>query len=110
MSTVEIEIHLSNTAESRTVGKDEWTKSTKSYRCHILLLKEEDGSYSALVLNLPGAGSCGDTEEEAMRNVREAATGAIESYLSADESIPWIDSTEAEIPDAGKQKWILVHV
>ena len=108
MSTVEID--LSNNAESRTVGKDAWTESKKTYRCHILLLKEDDGSYSALVLNLPGAGSCGDTEEEAMRNVREAAAGAIESYLNHDEDIPWADSLAAEIPDNGKQRWILVHV
>jgi len=108
MSTAEIE--LSNNAESCTVGKDAWTESKKAYRCHILLLKEEDGSYSALVLNLPGAGSCGDTEEEAVRNVREAVAGAIESYLDADEDIPWSDSLTEDIPESGKQKWILVHV
>jgi predicted RNase H-like HicB family nuclease len=110
MSTVEFEIDLNNKAVSRTVGEEEWTEAPKSYRCHVLLLKEEDGAHSALVLNLPGVGSCGDTEEEAMRNVREAATGAIESYLAAGESIPWIDSIGAEIPDTAKQKWILVHV
>jgi len=110
MSTVEIEIDLSNTAESRMVSKDDWAESSRSYRCHILLLKEEDRGYSAVVLNLPGAGSCGDTEEEAMHNVREAAAGAIESYLAAGEDIPWRDSSEADIPDAAKQQWILVHV
>ncbi len=108
MSTVEID--LSNTAESRTVGEDTWVESKKAYRCHVLLVKEEGGGYSAIVLNLPGAGSCGDTEEEAMRNVREAAAGAIESYLSHAEDIPWIDSLRADIPDDGKQRWILVHV
>ncbi len=31
----------------------------------ICLIPEEQGGYSAIVLNLPGAGSCGDSEEEA---------------------------------------------
>lgn len=108
MSTPEID--LENSAESQRVEPDKWTERPKSYRCHVLLLKEDDGSYSALVLNLPGAGSCGDTEEEAMRNAREAVCGAIESYLDAGEEIPWLDSLTGDIPEGAKHKWILVNV
>ena len=105
-----IEIDLNNSAQSYTVPRGGWTKSPKSYRCHIKLIKEEDGGYSAIVLNLPGTGSCGDTEEEALDNVREAASGVIESYLEDGEDLPWRDSLAEVIPDDARHMWILVHV
>ena len=37
----------------------------KSYRCHLAIIREDDASFSAIALNLPGAGSIGDTEEDA---------------------------------------------
>ncbi len=36
---------------------DDWSETT-AYRCHVCLICEEDGTFSAIVLNLPGAGSC----------------------------------------------------
>ena len=42
---------------------------------------EQTGSYSAVCPELPGCASAGDTEEEALTNVREA----IELYLQPDE-------------------------
>ncbi len=108
MSTVELD--LANKAKSWSVKEDQWVKSQKAYRCHVLLIKEEDASYSAVVLNLPGAGSCGTTEEEALHNVREAVQGAIESYLCAGEEIPWVDSFSVDIPPDAQHKWIVVHV
>ena len=109
MATVDIDFDLSNSAKSEEVNSDQWGPAT-SYRCHVLLEKEEDGTYSAIVLNLPGAGSCGDSEADALANVREAVAGAIESYLAAGEEIPWGDSLAADIPGDAKHKWILVHV
>ena len=41
---------------------------------------EETKSYSAVCPELPGCASCGDTEQEAMRNIKEA----IELYLEPD--------------------------
>src|SRR4030066_1987144 len=70
----------------------------KSYRCHLAILREDDGAISAIVLNLPGAGSCGDTEEEAIANVREAVTGGIESYVSDGEAIPRKDMNSYTLP------------
>ncbi len=82
---------------------------TKSIRVHIALVRESDGTFSAIALNLPGCGSCGDTEEEAIANVREAVVGVVESYATADD-VPWIESDEyEEIPDGAKLKWILVN-
>lgn len=85
------------------------TKQAKSYRCHLAILKEEDGGCSVLVLNLPGAGSCGDSEEQAIANVREAIAGVVASYLDEDEDVPWRDSTTYSIPAGAKQKWIRVN-
>jgi predicted RNase H-like HicB family nuclease len=82
---------------------------TQAYRCHVCLIPEEQGGYSAIVLNLPGAGSCGDSEEEALTNVREAIEATIESYLEAGEEIPWQDSSRDDIPEGAKQTWILVN-
>jgi predicted RNase H-like HicB family nuclease len=86
------------------VGESVWNPSV--YRCHLAILREDDGTFSAVVLNLPGAGSCGDSEEDAVANTREAVAGVIESYLSDGQEIPWED--DYSIPEGAKQKWILV--
>jgi predicted RNase H-like HicB family nuclease len=85
-------------------------KESKAYRLHVLVTRDEDvdNSYSAVALNLPGLGSCGETEEEAVNNVREAARGVLESYKDHGEEIPWEDSSTADIPRDAKQKWIVV--
>lgn len=79
-------------------GKDQ------SQRCHILLT-EDDGIVSAVVLNLPGAGSCGDTEAEALENVREAIQGVLASY---GDSVPWQNTKGFKIPVGAKETWIVV--
>jgi predicted RNase H-like HicB family nuclease len=79
------------------------------YRCHVSLIREDDGTISAIVLNLPGAGSCGDSEEEALKNVREAILGVIESHQTAGEQIPWLGLDEYEIPQGVQDKWIIVN-
>ena len=82
---------------------------SRAFRCHLLIARDEEGGYSAIVLNLPGAGSCGDTEEIAIENAREAIAGVLESYLEADEEIPWVDSSAEEIPTGAKHLWITVN-
>lgn len=78
-----------------------------SMRCHVAIIRESEGDFSAMVLNLPGVGSCGDTEDEAIANVREAAVAAVESYMHDNTGIPWIESYD--IPAGAKMKWIEVH-
>jgi predicted RNase H-like HicB family nuclease len=85
-------------------------ESPAMYKFHVLLTKDDEDSFSAVVLNLPGAGSCGSKEEEAMENVREAIRGVLESYKASGEEIPWKDSSAAEIPPGAKQKWIILNV
>lgn len=87
----------------------EWP-SQEAYRCHVWLAPEEDGQISAIVLNLPGAGSCGDTEEAALENVKEAVRGIIESYEKDGEKIPWKDSDLTEVPEDARLVWVLVNV
>jgi predicted RNase H-like HicB family nuclease len=102
------EITWENSAVTKYIKSDDW-KPTKAYKFHILIERDEDHlSYSAIVLNLPGIGSCGDTAEEAMANVREAIQGALEAYKAADREIPWKDSLGAEIPAGASQAWIIV--
>jgi len=102
-------VELENTAGLGEV-KDEWSVPGSYYRCHLCTIREEDGTFSILVLNLPGCGSCGDTKEEAQQNVREAIVGVIESYREAGEEIPWKNTTSADIPDGCEdQKWIIVN-
>ncbi|MBN1393938.1 MAG: type II toxin-antitoxin system HicB family antitoxin [Pirellulales bacterium] len=81
----------------------------KAYRCHVSLVHEEDDSLSAIVLNLPGAGSCGNTEEEVLENLREAVLGVIESHIEAGEDIPWLGLDEYEVPEGTNTKWIIVN-
>lgn len=82
----------------------------RSFRCHLAVLREDDGTFSAIVMNLPGAGSCGESEGEAIANAREAIAGVIESYLASSEAIPWRSEAQYIIPDGARQEWILVDV
>jgi len=80
-----------------------------AYQCQIGLTEEEDGTFSAIVLNLPGAGSCGSTEDEALCNVKEAVEGVIESHRDAGEEIPWRQVFNCDIPAGARLKWIFVN-
>ncbi len=104
MSTIELE--NTNTPQ---VSYDLTWAPPKAYRCHICTIREDDGTFSVIVLNLPGCGSCGDTEEEAIANARGAILGVVESHLSAGEEIPWTDSMSSDIPKGAMHKWILVN-
>jgi predicted RNase H-like HicB family nuclease len=102
---------LENESNSTSVVFNEvaWPEES-AYRCHICLVPEDDGQFSAIVLNLPGAASCGATESEALENVQESIRGLIEVYKEHDDPIPWKDSRSEEIPAGTKTQWILVNV
>ena len=82
-------------------------KSAVTIDFYVQLIAEEGGGFSAVALNLPGTGSCGDTEQEALGNFKEAARGALASYLEAGDAIPWVNDLKS-LPSGGK--WITVHV
>jgi len=45
----------------------------------VILLAEKEGGYSVAIPALPGCVSEGETVEEAMANIREAAAGMLET-------------------------------
>ena len=57
-------------------------------KVRILIEPDEDGILVATVPSLPGCASQGATREEAVRNVREAIEGYLESLRERGEPIP----------------------
>jgi predicted RNase H-like HicB family nuclease len=57
-------------------------------RYTVILEREEDGGYVAIVPALPGCVSQGDTRDEAVRNIREAADLYIEDCIAAGDPVP----------------------
>lgn len=54
----------------------------------VILIPDETGGYVVEVPSLPGCYSQGETEEEALANIREAITLHIEDMIDAGESVP----------------------
>jgi predicted RNase H-like HicB family nuclease len=57
-------------------------------RYTVILEQEADGGFVAIVPALPGCVSQGDTRDEVMRNIREAADLYIEDCIAADDPVP----------------------
>lgn len=96
-----------NTAITQRVSSDDWLK-VREYRCHILITQDVGGVFSAVVLNLPGIGSCGDTEEIAIANAKDAIRLALEDYEESHEEIPWKDTSTVVIPQGAKHLWVIL--
>src|SRR5690606_202029 len=67
-------------AASRTEGED--------MKFRVLIEQDEDGVFVAEVPSLPGCISQGRTRDEALRNVREAIAGYLESLQAHGDAIP----------------------
>lgn len=81
-----------------------------AYRLHLAIVHEDDGTVSAIALNLPGAGSCSDTEEEAIANAKDAVSEVIRSYLDEKKEIPWNNDYNQRIPEGATIKRVLVQL
>jgi predicted RNase H-like HicB family nuclease len=57
-------------------------------RHKVIFQRENDGGYVAVVPSLPGCVSQGDTREEALKNIEEAAELYIEDILATGDAIP----------------------
>lgn len=57
-------------------------------RYTVILEREEDGGYVASVPALPGCVSQGDTREDAIRNVQEAADMYVEDCIASGDPVP----------------------
>ena len=55
---------------------------------HVILYTDEDGYWIAECPSLPGCVSQGDTEQEAIANIREAIDGYIESLVAHGDPVP----------------------
>jgi len=108
MATAECRI-VSNSAENFELQIGEITKSDGTVRCDLAIVREDDGTYSAIVLNLPGVGSCGESRDEAINNAKEAVCAAIASYAKG-ESVPWVEPSQYVIPEGADRKRILMNV
>ncbi len=57
-------------------------------RYTVILQRESDGGYVAVVPSLPGCVSQGDTREEALKNIEEAAELYIEDVQAVGDPLP----------------------
>ncbi len=96
-------------SNSTPVTPGDWQSPVSPFACDVVLIQEDDGTFSGVVLNLPGAGSCGDTEAEVIANVQEAVAGVIESHRAAGEVVPWKDSRLEPTPENARRIRVLVH-
>lgn len=92
------------------IARNESQVLPQTFPCHLIVTQDGENSFSAVALNLPGAGSCGDTEVEAIENAKEAIRDTIESYFEAGLSIPWLDTSSARVSAGEKQLRIIVNV
>ena len=58
------------------------------FRCSVNVYQEDNG-YCVYAADLPGVVSEGNTESDALENIKEAYTGVIQSYWDDNEEIPW---------------------
>jgi predicted RNase H-like HicB family nuclease len=63
-------------------------------RYTVILQRETDGGYVAVVPSLPGCVSQGDTREEALKNIEEAAELYIEDVQATGDPLPVEDQRE----------------
>ena len=91
------------------IGGDFHSEYPPRYHLHMLILKEDDGTFSAVVLNLPGVGSCGGTVEQAISNAKDAVRETLAVYREGGEEIPWKDSAFEELPPGGVAKWVVLQ-
>lgn len=111
MATAELE-KITNINESDGPWTDAkgYKPNPNVFHCHVALIREDDNSISAIVLNLPGAASCGQTEDEAISNVKESVCGLIASYKESGHPVPWKDPASLDAPGDARTRWILVNV
>ena len=81
----------------------------EAFDCRVWIHLEECGGFSAEVVSLPGVVSQGETEGEAVKNLREAFQGAIETYRSHAMRIPWSNEVPEIPPVNVKEKRIVMH-
>ncbi|HEY5311423.1 MAG TPA: type II toxin-antitoxin system HicB family antitoxin [Pirellulales bacterium] len=96
-------------SEGTPVNARKWEKPpTTTYECKVLVCPEKCGGVSVYALSLPGIASQGDSEPEALDNIRDALTAAIEIYKADGLGAPWADAKIERTSDS-YERWILVN-
>ncbi len=60
----------------------------KTHLFDIEVVQDEDGRWSATCPSLPGCATWGKSEQEAIRNIREAVEVYVEDLVASGEDIP----------------------
>lgn len=60
----------------------------KKMKLRVTMEKDEKGIYTIECLSLPGCISQGETKEEALKNIKDAAKGYLKSLKKHNEKIP----------------------
>lgn len=92
------------------VQEGEWhAPEGKTYRCQVYLTPEPEGSgYSVIAATLPGVADQGDTEAEALENIKDAFKGVLAVYEESGEAVPWLP--EPRVPEqGGVVRWVIVN-
>ena len=81
----------------------------KAYRCQVYLLPEpEEGGFSIIAATLPGVASQGDSEEEALANIKDAFEAVLAAYNDSGQEIPWLPTPRD--PELGSViRWVIVN-
>jgi predicted RNase H-like HicB family nuclease len=79
------------------------------YRCRVFVFPVSDVKYTADCPMLPGMTGAGNTEVEAVNNIREALVAALKGYNERREKIPWVKAN-GKPPQGGYEKIIFVQV
>ena len=92
-----------------TTPWQQFFERVKAYECPVLLCPEKEGGFSVHALTLPGAVSEGETEAEALANIREALESLVSEYARIGRPIPWGKVDVEDVPKGAKERWILVN-
>jgi predicted RNase H-like HicB family nuclease len=84
--------------QCKKIADKDIRRGTMKYR--VIIEQDEDGMYIAECPSLPGCISQGRTREEALKNIKEAIEGYLESLEKHNEPIP--PSIEEEIVEVTK--------
>ncbi len=112
MSTADIPVRGGNPACQ--IPSVDWATYTHEcvFQCEAIFCSEDEG-FSVHCLNLPGVISQGDSEQQAIENIKDAFRETILYHKETGTPIPWVEDTateRAEFPTDAKIKWLLVRV
>jgi predicted RNase H-like HicB family nuclease len=93
-------------ASHRSQMAPSWEQLKHTYSCRVHLCPEDEGGFSIYLPDLPGVASQGESEQEALANIKEAFQGVVEVYRESG-NIPW-QTNKKDKPSGAKELWILV--